>query len=116
MWKLPLFPLLQETQNSTLGSHKKRRKKKPVKERKGKKLQLKAKEKINKTFNSTVKERSAATFCLSPLLPLHKSHRSSARSLACALSLLHPWSTTTPPFCWDPTSTYYYVHAIESSD
>jgi hypothetical protein len=31
-----------------------------------------------KTLNSTAKERSGVTICLSPLLPLHKSHRLSA--------------------------------------
>jgi hypothetical protein len=44
------------------------------------------KKKKKKTFDSTAKkERSAATLCSSPLLPLHKSHRSSAFSLARSL-------------------------------
>ncbi len=72
--------------------------------------------KRKKTFNSTAKERSTATLCLSSLLPLHKSHRSSAPLIACALSLLCPRSITAPLCCWDPTLTYYYVHAIEPSD
>jgi hypothetical protein len=67
----------------------------------------------NKTFNSIIKERFESTLCLSPLLALHKNHRSSAPLLAHALSLLCPWSPTIPPICWDPMLTYYYVHAIE---
>ncbi len=49
--------------------------------------------------------------CMEPLF-----ERSLVRSLPHTLSLLRPQSTIPPPFCWDPTLTYYYVHAIEPSD
>jgi hypothetical protein len=71
--------------------------------------------KKKKTFNSTAKERSAATVCLWPLLPLHKSHRSSARSLA--RSRAQSASATAPPSLLGPNlDLLYYVHAIEPSD
>jgi len=38
---------------------------------------------------------------------LYIKKASSAPSLARALSLLHPQSTTAPPFCWDPTCSGY---------
>jgi hypothetical protein len=116
MWKLPLFPLPQETQNSTLGFHKKKTQKEINERKEGEEVLVESQGKKKKTFNSIAKERSASTLCLSPLLLLHKSHRLSARSLAHALSLLRLQSTAALLFCWDPTSTYYYVHAIELSD
>jgi hypothetical protein len=87
----------------------------PVRERKGEEVPIESQGR-KKNFNSTTKEKSVATFCLSPLLLLHKSHHLNAPSLAHAFSLLRLRSTTTPLFCWDPTSTYYYVHAIEPSN
>jgi hypothetical protein len=111
--EVAFFPLPQETQNSTLGFHKKKTQKKTNERKEGEEPLVESQGKKKNTFNSITKERSIATLCLLPLLPLHKSH---AQMFARAFSSICSHSNTTPPFCWDPTSTYYYVHAIEPSD
>jgi hypothetical protein len=84
----------------------------------GKKLQYKAKKKKkNLQFHGEGKIRSNSLFVATAAAAQEPSlERFLARSLARALSLLRPRSATAPPSGWDPTSTYYYVDAIEPSD
>jgi hypothetical protein len=94
-----------------------------VRERKGKKLQKKAKGKKKKKKKKKTpsipqqrKDPQQMFVCRHCCRCTRAIARALARLLARALSLLRPRSATAPPSCWDPTSTYYYVHAIEPSD